>query len=181
MSGFWSLSTGEKPSGSEAASFVSNFMHVPDNTQANAKIKSFAPKEFDGQKSFQVIWELVDGEFCGALIKQSLTPYAAEPQNADRAKEMFVRLYNLCDLKPKHANEPSKEDLLVFNGKRASIKIGNGLIRGVERTWVREVHSAGHLPVETGHTHVVIGTPIESALTRNARGSVSETMDDLPF
>ena len=178
---FFELSTGAKPTGSEAASFASNFMHVPDGTQANAKVKSFEPKEFDGQKSFQVVWELVDGEFRGALVKQSITPYAPEPAKSDRAKEMFVRLYNLCELKPKHANEPTKDDLTAFIGKKAALKMGNGLIQGVERTWVREVHASGQLEVETGVTHVSIGSPVESALTRHPRGEAPNLNDDIPF
>lgn len=178
---FFELSTGEKPTGSEAASFASNFMQIPDGTQANAKIKSFDPKEFDGQKSFQVVWELTDGEFRGSLIKQSLTPYAPETPKSDRAKEMFVRLYNLCELKPTHANEPTKQDLMVFIGKKASLKTGNGIIKGVERTWVREVHATGHLEVETGITHITFGSPVESALTRNPRVESLDINDDVPF
>lgn len=183
MSSWWELSTGQKPSGSESASFASNFLQIPDNTTANAKIKSFEPKEFDGQKSFQIVWTLIDGEYKGAMVKQSITPYAQETVKADRAKEMFVRLYNLCDLKPKHANEPTKEDLSSFNGKACSIKIGNGIIQGVERTWVREVHSADHLPVETGHTPVMVGSPVDSAFSRNPKTSKmdNDLGDDVPF
>lgn len=178
---FWSLSTGSTPTGSEAASFASNFLQIPDNTTANAKIKSFEPKEFDGQKSFQIVWVLLDGDYRNAMVKQSITPYAPETVKSDRAKEMFVRLYNLCDLKPKHANEPTKEDLKAFEGKTCSIKIGNGIIQGVERTWVREVHPANHLPVETGHTPVTVGMPIESAFSRNNKAPDLSLDGDIPF
>lgn len=179
---FWDLSTGSKPTGSEAASFASNFLQIPDNTTANAKIKSFEPKEFDGQKSFQIVWTLTDGEYKGAMVKQSITPYAPDQQKADRAKEMFVRLYNLCGLKPSHANEPTKQDLEVFAGKTCSIKIGNGIIQDVERTWVREVHEANKLPVETGHTPVTVGSPVESAFSRNPRQAKVDDLDgDVPF
>jgi hypothetical protein len=179
---FFELSTGQKPTGSEAASFASNFMHMPDNTQANAKIKSFEPKEFEGQKSFQVVWELLDGEFRGALVKQSIRPYDSVVNNADRAKEMFVRLYNIFELKPAHSNEPTKNDLMVFAGKKASIKIGNGPIQGVERTWVREVHASGKLEVETGYTPIAVGHPVDSALTRNSGATpLPDDGQDIPF
>lgn len=179
---WYNLSSGQAPTGSEAASFASNFLQIPDNTTANAKIKSFEPKEFDGQRSFQIVWTLTDGDYRGAMVKQSITPYAADAVKADRAKEMFVRLYNLCELKPKHANEPTKEDLTAFNGKVCSIKIGNGVIQGVERTWVRECHAANHLPVETGHTAVTLGLPIESAFSRNPKNTQPENLsDDVPF
>lgn len=179
---WYNLSSGATPTGSEAASFASNFLQIPDNTTANAKIKSFEPKEFDGQKSFQIVWTLIDGEYKGAMAKQSITPYAQDAVKADRAKEMFVRLYNLCQLKPKHFNEPTKEDLAAFNGKTCSIKIGNGIIQGVERTWVREVHEANKLPIETGHTPVTTRLPIDSAGSRNPRNTKPDDLsDDVPF
>ena len=184
MTNFFVLSTGDKPTGSEAASFASNFIQVPDNTTANAKVKSFEPKEFESSKSYQIVWELLDGEFKGALVKQSITPFADDAKKADRAKEMFVRLYNLCELKPKHANEPTKEDLMAFIGKSCCIKAGNGVIQGVERTWVREVHAMNHLPSETGHTAVTIGIPsahIDSAYSRNPRVQEASLTDDIPF
>lgn len=179
---FWELSDKSKPTGSESAAFASNFMQIPDNTTANAKIKSFEPKEFDGQKSYQVVWELSNGDFKGALVRQSITPFADDVKKADRAKEMFVRLYNLCDLKPKHSNAPTKEDLAVFQGKSCSVKIGNGIIQGVERTWIREIHALDHLEVETGHTAVSIGVPstIESAFSRNQKNT-DDLSDDVPF
>ena len=183
LSNFWELSSGGKPSGSEAASFASNFMQIPDNTQANACVKSFEPKEFDGQKSYQVVWELLDGEFKGALVRQSITPFAQDVKKADRSKEMFVRLYNLCELKPKHANEPTKEDLAVFQGKSCSIKIGNGLIQGVERTWIREIHEANKLAIETGHTAITTSVPsaVNSAFSRNPKSTDMSLGDDVPF
>ncbi len=113
------------------------------------------------------------------MIKQTINPFSSDEKKADRSKNMFARLYNLANLKPSHANAPEEKDLASFLGLKCSIKAGNGIIEGKQKTWVREIHELEKLEVKTGHTPIVTGFP-ESALSRNPR--VSDVLtDDIPF
>ena len=176
---FWTLTDGSSPSGSDSASFASNFGHVPEGTQANAVITNFVPSDFGGEKLYQVTWRLLDGDFANTMIKQSINPFSADEKKANRSKNMFMRLYNLAELKPTHANAPTEQDLLPFIGKKCSIKAGNGIIEGKEKTWIREIHAVDKLEVKTGHTVVATGFP-DSALSRNPR-VVDDLVSDIPF
>ncbi len=176
---FWKLTDGSSPSGSDSASFASNFGHVPEGTQANAVITNFVPSDFGGEKLYQVTWRLLDGDFANTMIKQSINPFSADEKKANRSKNMFMRLYNLAELKPTHANAPTEQDLLPFIGKKCSVKAGNSIIEGKEKTWIREIHAADKLEVKTGHTVVATGFP-DSALSRNPRQEIGLT-DDVPF
>ncbi len=176
---FWQLSSGERPTGSDSASFASSYGHVPDGTQGNAIITNFIESDFNEERIYQVTWKFIEGEFANVMLKQTISPFSADVKKADRSKNMFVRLYQLADLMPSHANAPSDADLLPFIGLKCSIKAGNSIIEGKEKTWVREVHVADKLEVKTGHTPVTTGFP-ESALSRNSR--VADTLvDDIPF
>lgn len=176
---FWQLTDGSAPSGSDSASFASNYGHVPDGTQANAVITNFLPTDFGGEKMYQVTWRLLDGDFANTMLKQSINPFSQDQKKSDRAKNMLVRLYNLTDLKPSHSNAPTEEDLKAFIGKKCSVKAGNSIIEGKEKTWIREVHAMDKLEVKTGHTPVTTGFP-DSALSRNSR-VVDDLTNDIPF
>lgn len=176
---FWQLTDGSAPSGSDRASFASNFGHVPEGTQANAVITNFVPSVFEGENRYQATWRLLDGDFANVMVKQTINPFSPDENKANRSKNMLVRLYNLCDLKPIHANAPTEQDLAAFIGKKCSIKVGNGIIKGKEATWVREVHAMDKLEVKTGHTPVTTGFP-DSALSRSSR-VVDDVSGDIPF
>lgn len=176
---FWNLSDGSKPSGSDSASFASNFGHVPDGTQANAIITNFVPSDFGGEKLYQVTWKLIDGDFANTMVKQSINPFSPDEKKANRSKNMFMRLYNLAELKPTHSNAPTENDLIPFLGLKCSVKAGNSIIEGKEKTWIREVHAMDKLEVKTGHTPVTTGFP-DSALSRNPRVN-DDLISDIPF
>lgn len=187
--GFWDSRTGAPITGDESSSFAGNFRHLPDNTVATAIIKSFLPTEYQGDKSYQIIWQLIDGDFKGSQAKQRLEVYHADDAKAQRSLNMFMRICKLCDYKLEHSMAPQPEDLAPMKGKILCIKIGNGFIQGEERTWVREVHAEGALETSTGSTPIVTGTPDkktqtpESALQRNSAGKKTseDELNDIPF
>ena len=176
---FWQSKTGEPITGNEGDSFVSYFASIPDNTQADAVIKAFEPREYNESKNYQVIWSICSGDFSGCLVKQTINPFDQDAAKSQRALNMMMRFYKLTDYKPTHNNAPSKEDLLPMIGKKFSIKIGNGIIQGKDKTWVREIHAADKLEVKTGHTNVTTGFP-DSALSRNSRVA-DDVSVDIPF
>lgn len=185
---FWTSRTGKPITGSDADSFVNHFPQIPDNTQANAVIKSFTVNTFEGEKSFQVIWQIVDGEFRGSQVKQSIRPYEIDDNKAQRNLNMLMRLFNLCNHKPSHGNEPTNDDLAPMKGTILCIKTGAGVYNGREFTNVREVHPEGTLEVETGYTNAVVAKPddqgkIETAFTREAERKAKQDLekDDIPF
>jgi hypothetical protein len=182
MSSFWQLSTGEKPLGDEASSFAANFAPVPDGTLCDAVISSFDERTYNDELQYSVVWQIVNGEFGGVMVRQTIAPFAYDAKKADRAKNMMKRLYDLCSVVPKHNNPPTTEELAVFIGKKCFIKIGNGIIEDREKTWVREIHAAGKSEPKTGHTEVAKGYPsaVESAFSRNGAADVN-LESDIPF
>lgn len=192
---FWQTRTGNKIDGSDANSFSSNFKSLPDNTVATAMVKSVLLNEYNGEKYYQLIWKLIDGEFESAEVKQRITPYDVDDNKAQRSLNMLMRLFKLSEVKLTHSEEPQDEDLAPMKNKIMCIKIGNGIIQGEERTWVREVHKKGELETCTGNTIVNTARPEsqskvaqqddlfnDSALSRNkSNPEVDNIDDDIPF
>lgn len=190
---FFTSRTGAKITGDSNSSFANNFPHLPDNTQACAMIKAFTQEEFQGELFYQVIWLLVDGDFKGATVKQRITPFDLNDTRAQRALNMMMRIMVFCEHPTEFHNPPSNADLAPMHGKILSIKIGNGIIQGEERTWVREVWKEGQLPTVTGETKVMTSKPSEpkpainneqSAFDRERqRKNTTDNVltDDIPF
>ena len=192
---FWESQLGEV-TGSADDAFAKSFTHVPDNTMALAKIGAFVNKDYQGFKYLEVEWVLTDGDFKGQKIMQKIKAIDLEQRDKDpiktrhRALNMLKLIYNLFNVKPKHTNIPSDQDLAVFVGKVAGIKIRETEPNdeGKQYNWVSEVHSSVGFKCETGVALVVTKRPStsfseyreESALTRNAPIH-DELENDVPF
>lgn len=155
--------TGADITGSDANSFSGNFKPLPDNTQATAAIKTFTIQEYEGETFFQVIWKLIDGEFKGSEVKQRIAPFDRDDNRAQRALNMLYRIFKLLGHRTDYEDVPTNEDLASMRNGILSIKIGNGVIEGQDRTWVREVWREGQLDVVTGETKETGSKPRTSA------------------
>lgn len=193
MSGFWESELGEV-TGTAADAFAKSFTQIPDGTMALARIDSFLNIDYQGFRYLLIDWVLTDGDFKGAKVEQKLKVYGGDPRDKDPAKtrhralNMLKLLYQLYNLKPKHAGEPTDQDLAVFVGKAAGIKIRETEPneQGKQYNWVAEIHDSKGFKCETGvsvvvtHTHVKPSqNTFDSAFSRNA--DVSSPDDDIPF
>jgi hypothetical protein len=197
---FWESEIGEVTGNAEDA-FAKSFTQIPDGTMALARVESFKNAEFNGNKYLSISWLLTDGDFKGSKVEQKLKvygdPMAKEPAKArHRALNMLKLIYQLYNTKPKHAGEPTDQDLAVFVGKAAGIKIRETEPndQGRQYNWVAEIHDSKGFKCETGHglpatTHVAVATyasggrePIDSAFSRNqAAAPTQDLLDDVPF
>lgn len=191
---FWESEVGEVTGRPEDA-FAKSFTQIPDGTMAVAKIESFVNAEYNGNKYLSVQWVLTDGDFKGAKVEQKLKVWGTlgekDPaKTRHRALNMLKLIYQLYNIKPKHANDPTDQDLAIFVGKTAGIKIRETEPndQGRQYNWVAEIHEAKGFKCETGisivvtHTNVIPGKePIDSAFSRQAQASNTSTEDDIPF
>lgn len=190
MSGFWESDLGEVTGKPEDA-FAKTFTHVPDNTMALARIDSFVNAEYEGNKYLSIDWTLTDGDFKGAKVNQKLKVYG-DPQAKDsskarhRALNMLKLIYQLYNTKPKHAGDPTDQDLAVFIGKEAGIRIRETEVNkeGKQYNWVSEIHETKGFKCETGIKLEVTykRDDLSSAFDRNPRGGNTDDLaDDIPF
>ncbi len=188
---FWDSELGEV-SGSADDAFAKSFTHIPDGTLALAKIESFVNAEYNGNKYLTIKWLLTGGDFKGNKVEQKIKVYgdamAKDPAKArHRALNMLKLLYILYGVKPKHAGDPTDQDLSVFIGKSAGIKVRETEPndQGKQYNWVAEVHDAKDFKCETGVSVVVTHSrsqgDLDSAFSRNEKSSVSSLDDDIPF
>lgn len=197
MSGFWDSEIGEVTGKAEDA-FAKSFTQIPDGTMALAKIDSFVNAEYMGNKYLNIYWLVTDGDFKGQKVQQKLKVWG-EPRDKDPAKtrhralNMFKLMYQMWGMKPRHANAPTDQDLALFVGKIAGIKVRETEPneQGKQYNWVAEVHDSKGFKSETGPgltqiTHHVNQTsgqgPMDSALSRNKSASTyGDPLDDVPF
>jgi hypothetical protein len=197
MSGaFWESELGEI-TGSAADAFAKFKTQIPDGTMALARIDSFVNDEYQGNKFLKIEWVLTDGDFKGATVDQKLKvygdPMAQDPAKArHRALNMLKLIYQLYNTKPKHSGPPTDQDLHVFVGKAAGIKIRETEPndQGRQYNWIAEIHDTKGFKCETGVSVVVTHTPaqpgrepIDSAFSRNNASLPTDTSmdDDIPF
>lgn len=203
MSGFWESELGEV-TGNASDAFAKQIMQVPDGTMALAKIESFVNDEYQGMRFLSINWVLTDGEFRGAKVTQKLKVIDADPRDKDPAKtrhrglNMMKLLYQLYNLKPKHSEAPTDQDLAVFTNKIAGIKVRETEPndQGRQYNWVAEIHDAKGFKSETGmglpltsHSSVSVASqaysrqePIDSAFNRNSTAALDAVeTDDIPF
>lgn len=196
MSGFWESELGEI-TGNAADAFAKSFTQIPDGTMALAKIESFVNAEFNGNSYLSINWLLTDGDFKGAKVEQKLKVFG-DPRDKDpartrhRALNMLKLIYQLYNTKPKHSNPPTDQDLAVFNGKIAGIKIRETEPndQGRQYNWVAEIHDAKGFKCETGISVIVSHTntqhtqrTLDSAFSRNTSSAAptDDLLDDVPF
>ncbi len=161
MSDFWSSDLGEV-TGKPDDAFASLPRQIPDGTTALAKITKFSNAEFNDSKYLQIEWTLIGGDFVGQKVQQKLKVWDSEPKVRHRALNMLKLMYNLYEIKPKHAGSPADHDLNVFVGKTAGIKIRETEPndKGKQYNWVAEIHEAKGFKCETG-----IGLPVKAKTT----------------
>lgn len=198
MSDFWSSDLGEVTGKSEDA-FAKQFTQIPDGTKAIAKIESFTNQEYkdSGFKYLNIEWVLQDGDFRGQKVQQKLKVYGGDGSDKDpmktrhRALNMLKLLYQLFSMKPKHVNPPTDQDLALFVGKIAGIKIRETEMNshGKQYNWIAEVHASQGFKSETG---VGLTLVAHSAVSSYSSGRPSEedtfsnkasphNLDDVPF
>jgi hypothetical protein len=161
---FWDSELGDVTGKSEDA-FAKQFAKIPDGTKALAKIESFTNQVYkdSGFKYLNIEWVLQDGDFRGQKVQQKLKVYGGDKFDKDpmktrhRALNMLKLLYQLFNIKPKHTNPPTDQDLAMFAGKIAGIKIRETEPNddGKQYNWVAEVHASQGFKSETG-----VGLPI---------------------
>jgi len=169
---FWQTNSGKALTGSTEDSFNEGFSPITDGTITSAMIKSFELKESDeyGTK-YSIRWKIVDGEFKNREVSQGLGVFDNDADKRDKALNMMMRIYKLCDIKPGHNNAPTNNDLAPFQGKICTIKISLMVKKTGEKiNFVSEVH-------ESSYDHKE-----ESALTRY-RNSTHQSLEseDVPF
>ena len=195
--GFWSSELGEL-SGKAEDAFTRIFKTIPDNTMAVAKIERFSNVEKGSNQYYEkgsnqyyeIDWLLSDGEFRGQHVFQKIHAFDPEPKKRHRALNMMKLLFTMFHVKPKSDGAPTDDDLRVFSGKYAGIKIqewsmekkdGSGIMEG---NHVSEVHPAQGFKCETGVKLEVVHNiqhGVDSALTRNPRGAMDVLDGDIPF
>jgi len=187
---FWSLSTGEAPTGTAEASFVSDFSIIPDGTTAPAQIKEF--KLEDSNQSYpsafyEITYKVTDGQFKGREVRQKIKCFDAKPNIADRSLNMLKRVYDLTSHKPAHVEAPSTADLRPMVGRIVGIKIREFIGTKQDGTpsngnYVSEVNKFDKdFEVVVGSKLEVPPTAISSALTRNAVAGLPNDGSDIPF
>jgi len=194
MSGFWESELGEITGKAEDA-FAKQITQIPDGTMALARIESFTNAVYNGNRYLSIQWLLTDGDFRGQKVEQKLKVYG-DPNSKDPAKarhrslNMLKLIYQLYNTKPKHAGEPTDQDLGIFVGKAAGIKIRETEPNheGKQYNWVGEIHDSKGFKCETGvsvvvtHTNVNHGqATLDNAFSRNPPVSGAELDDDIPF
>lgn len=181
---FWESELGDVTGKAEDA-FAKQFTQIPDGTKALAKIESFTNQvhKDSGFKYLNIEWALQDGDFRGQKVQQKLKVYGGDKFDKDPAKtrhralNMLKLLYQLFNVKPKHTNPPTDQDLASFSGKIAGIKIRETEPndKGKQYNWVAEVHSSQGFKSETG-----IGLPV-IAHAAISNYSSSNSQSDSPF
>ncbi len=192
---FWESELGEV-TGNAADAFAKSFTQIPDGTMALARVETFLNAEYQGMKYLSIDWVLIEGDFRGQKVNQKLKLLDADPRDKDPAKtrhralNMLKLMYQLYNLKPKHANAPTDMDLAVFIGKEAGIKIRETEPndQGKQYNWVSEIHEKKGFKSETGISVVVTHTnkqpaqgTLDSAFSRNANPPAVDDLDDIPF
>jgi hypothetical protein len=196
---FWESEVGEVTGRAEDA-FAKQFTQIPDGTQALAKIASFTNQvhKESGFKYLNIEWLLMEGDFKGQKVQQKLKVYGGDQYDKDpmktrhRALNMLKLLYQLFNIKPKHTNPPTDQDLVSFSGKISGIKIRETEPndKGKQYNWVAEVHASQGFKSETGTGLVIVAHSSVSSYSSN-QALLNDTFesnaaplnlnDDVPF
>lgn len=188
---FWESELGDVTGKAEDA-FAKQFSQIPDGTKALAKVESFTNQSHkeSGFKYLNIEWVLQDGDFKGQKVQQKLKVFGGDQYDKDPAKtrhralNMLKLLYELFNIKPKHSNPPSDQDLAFFVGKIAGIKIRETAPndKGKQYNWVAEVHPSQGFKCETGEGLPVIAhTVISTHSSYQPASSAVHDLNDVPF
>lgn len=196
---FWESELGDVTGKAEDA-FAKQFTKIPDGTQALAKIQSFTNQvhKDSGFRYLNIEWILIDGDFKGQKVQQKLKVYGGDQYDKDpvktrhRALNMLKLLYQLFSIKPKHTNPPTDQDLAMFSGKIAGLKIRETEPNdnGRQYNWIAEVHTSQGFKNETGVGLPIVAHAVVSNYSKNSsansiftNSSSQPTYDesDVPF
>lgn len=196
---FWESECGEVTGKAEDA-FAKQFTQIPDGTRALAKIQSFTNQvhKESGFKYLNIEWVLTDGDFKGQKVQHKLKVYGGDQYDKDpmktrhRALNMLKLLYQMFNLKPKHTNPPTDQDLASFGGKIAGLKIRETAPNdnGRQYNWIGEVHPSQGFKCETGAGLPVVAHTSVSSYSSNSSSAnnsfnnnttTAPDLDDVPF
>ena len=175
---FFESKTGAPLTGNADDAFAGSFSIIPDGTTATAQIKLFEPKEYDGDKFYQITWKIVSDAFKGQEVRQKMATFDVKPEKAQRALNMMMSIYKLCGHSPSHNNAPSLDDLKPMLGKVFGIKIQEWALNGKEGNFVSEVHAAD------AEFKPAVGVKQERVVVAPKRHTDAEILnldEDLPF
>jgi hypothetical protein len=186
---FWESDLGDVTGKSEDA-FAKQFTQIPDGTKALAKIERFTNQIYkdSGFKYLNIEWILQDGDFRGHKVQQKLKVYGGDQYDKDpmktrhRALNMLKLLYQLFNIKPKHTNPPTDQDLASFSGKIAGLKVRETEPneKGKSYNWVAEVHPSQGFKSETGVGLPVVAHTAVSSYSSNNLSNNAFSKNDAP-
>lgn len=190
---FYMSRSGAVIDGSDANTFAQPLTLIPEGTTAIATIKAFEKKAVEGlEPVYEVTWKIIDDNFKNREVRQKIRVFDKNPEKVDKALNMLVRIFNICQFRPAHENEPTQQDLIPLLGKVCGIKIREwSMLREdnsiAEGNWVAEVHTPDiNFTPQIGikAQKAPPQTP-QSALTRNAQRQTNAheqlVDDELPF
>lgn len=180
---FWNTEIGDI-TGDASSSFTNQIKQIPDNTYALAKIKKFAHKHFGADHTLEIEWELTDGPFAGQKVWQKLKCWDSVEKTRYRALNMLLLLFKLYEFNPPPARAPHDNELGIFLGKTAGIKIQETEPNdeGKQYNWVSEVHAAKGFQSKSGtSTAPTKRTPLKTEINYNNPPLASYEAEDIPF
>ena len=93
---FWESKLGEVTGNAQDA-FAKEFVRIPNNTLALAKITSFVNRDNNGFKFLEIEWLLTEGSHKGKKVSQKIKCIDLEPQEKDPEKLDCAYLVELID------------------------------------------------------------------------------------
>jgi hypothetical protein len=194
---FWESKLGVVTGNAEDA-FAKQFVRIPDNTMALAKINSFVNRDNNGFKYLEIEWLITEGNHKSKKVTQKIKCIDLEPQERDPEKQertrhrslnMLKLIYQMFNVKPKHTGIPTDMDLAAFTGKLAGIKIRETEpnAEGKQYNWVAEVHPSQGFKCEEGVSLVAAQVVsqkthegnLDTAFSRNQTSELEDA--DVPF
>lgn len=193
---FYESKSGMKMDGSEENANLRSFTTIPDGTRARAVIKDYKYAQGTDpnqpQEYYEVTYQLLEGEFKSQQVTQKIKAFELDPKKRDRAINQMIRLFNLCNYKPKHKGAPTDEDLKPMQNKIIGIEIGQwvmdyrtgNFVRGTYPSEGFEPCTGTLLEVENEAPHSLPSSASKSSQAySNVPPPISQdyTEDDIPF
>jgi len=152
---FFTLSTGEIASGDADKAF-NDFGPIPHNTMALASLEGCMLNDYNGEKTYKITWALLNDPFKNRIVRQNLKVFDLNPEKADKAKQMFMLLFNICKVNVLDKQRgPSEAELHQLKGKVCGIKIIEWkLDSGTEGNSASEIHPSIGFKEEAGTKRV---------------------------
>jgi len=142
---FFTLSSGSVASGDPMAAFIADMSVIPNNSMVLATLEKCEVKEFRGTKTFSVTWKMLN-LFKNQIVRQKIDVFSDNEKKADRAKEMFMLIFKICNVNVQDKNHgPTPNELYQLERKVCGLRIreyslvgDDGVTR--EGNFVSELH-----------------------------------------